>query len=239
MPIHDWTRLDAGLFHHFHQHWIVAICDSLNEGGLPDGCYALTEQNAKGPVPDLLTLNLGEGRSDVGGGLGVASAPPQTRFTVRAEEGTYVRKANHITIRHRLGDVISVLEIVSPGNKSSKQALRTFVEKAAALLDQGIHLLVVDLFPPSKRDMQGIHKAIWDEIADEPFDLPADKPLTLASYSAGNLPTAFVEPVAVGDRLLDMPLFLEPEIYVPAPLEATYQMTWSRFPKPLKKLLET
>jgi hypothetical protein len=25
MPIHDWTRVDAGIFHHFHQQWIVAI----------------------------------------------------------------------------------------------------------------------------------------------------------------------------------------------------------------------
>ena len=24
MPIHDWTRVDAGIFHHFHQRWIGA-----------------------------------------------------------------------------------------------------------------------------------------------------------------------------------------------------------------------
>ncbi|HZW32184.1 MAG TPA: hypothetical protein VFF52_15845 [Isosphaeraceae bacterium] len=25
MPIHDWTRVQAGDFHHFHQCWVVAI----------------------------------------------------------------------------------------------------------------------------------------------------------------------------------------------------------------------
>jgi hypothetical protein len=23
MPIHDWTRADAGLLHHFHQDWTI------------------------------------------------------------------------------------------------------------------------------------------------------------------------------------------------------------------------
>ena len=25
MPIHDWTRLPGGLFHHFHQDWSIEI----------------------------------------------------------------------------------------------------------------------------------------------------------------------------------------------------------------------
>jgi hypothetical protein len=31
-----------------------------------------------------------------------------------------------------------------------------------------------------------------------------------------------------------VPIFLKPEIYVPGPLEATYQTTWSVFPAALK-----
>ncbi len=73
---------------------------------------------------------------------------------------------------------------------------------------------------------------------EEEFDLPADKPLTLVSYDAGPPRVAYVENVAVGDVLPEMSLFLEPEIYVKAPLEATYQETWRLFPAPLKKLLE-
>ena len=130
-----------------------------------------------------------------------------------------------------------MLEIVSPGNKSSGHALRSFVRKTEELLRQGINLLVVDLFPPSPRDPQGIHKAIWDEIVDEPFELPPDKPLIVAAYAAGDLPTAYVEPVAVGDVLPEMPIFLEPGIYVPAPLESTYESTWTKCPQAVKEIV--
>ena len=73
---------------------------------------------------------------------------------------------------------------------------------------------------------------------DEPFELPADKPLTLAAYTNGSATTAYVEPVAVGDVLPDMPIFLTPERYVPCPLEATYLTTWGVFPGALKGDLE-
>ncbi len=240
MPIHDWTRVDAGTFHHFHQGWTTALANALNTGGLPPNYLALVEQVVSGPIPDVLTLRLAKNGPliDSGtGGLAVATAPPQTRFSSRVEEDLYCRKANRVTIRHRHGRVIAVIEIVSPGNKSSRDALRAFVEKLTDLLRQDIHLLVIDLFPPGPRDPQGIHKALWDELKEEPFELPADKRLTLAAYSAGAVKTAYVEPVAVGDVLPEMPLFLEPEIYVPAPLEATYQTTWSVFPGALKELL--
>jgi hypothetical protein len=107
------------------------------------------------------------------------------------------------------------------------------------LIAQGIHLLVIDLLPPSKRDSQGIHKAIWDQFTEEDFELPTGKPLTLAAYDAGPPPVAYAELVAVGDSLPDMPIFLKPDFYVPAPLELTYRTTWDEcFPAPLKGLLE-
>jgi hypothetical protein len=203
MPVHDWTRVDAGLFHDFHQSWTVALRNALNTGGLPRDYFALVEQRIRGPVPDV-----------------------------------YTGKANRITVRHRHGDVVAVIEIVSPGNKASRSEFRYFVEKTADLIRQGIHLLVVDLFPPGPRDPQGLPKAIWDEFQDEDFGLPPDKPLTLAAYDAGPPRVAYVEPIAVGDRLPAMPLFLKPEFYVPAPLEQTYQATWDTSPAVFKDLLE-
>jgi hypothetical protein len=242
MPIHDWTRVDAGLFHHFHQNWTTTLCNALNAGGLPPDYFALVEQNIKGPIPDVLTLSLSqvtEASSNGTTAVAVATAPPRTRLIKRSEVDIYADKANCITVRHRHGDVVAVLEIVSPGNKASRAEFRALVEKSTALIRQGVHLLVIDLFPPGKRDPQGIAKAIWDEFGDEDLELPPDKPLTLAACDAGPPRVAYVEPIAVGDLLPEMPLFLKPECYVPAPLEATYQTTWSVFPAPLKKLLES
>ena len=53
MPIHDWTRVDAGLFHAFHHRWIDALCDALNGGVLPADYFALPEQRIQGPIPDV------------------------------------------------------------------------------------------------------------------------------------------------------------------------------------------
>ena len=216
---------------------------ALNTGVLPPDYFALPEQSIRGPVPDVLTLKLSPERghpTETTPGLAVAAAPPRTRLVRRAEETIYVRKADRIAVRHRHGQVVAVVEIVSPGNKASKNELRAFVEKTANLIAQGVHLLVIDLIPPSKRDPQGIHKAIWDEFVEEDFELPADQRLTLAAYDAGPPPVAYVEPVAVGQPLPAMPLFLKPEFYVPAPLEDTYRITWDDFfPAPLKGLLET
>ena len=71
-------------------------------------------------------------------------------------------------------------------------------------------LCVWSTYSPTSRDPGGIHKAIWGEFEDEDFSLPADKPLTVAAYSAGAVKTAYVEPVAVGDDFAEMPLLLEP-----------------------------
>lgn len=240
MPIHDWSRVEPGIFHDFHQAWTIEIRNALNAGGLPPGYFAMAEQILAGPIPDVVTLQRGPRPGEApwsGGGVAVADAPPRARFITSAEVDRYATKANRIVIQHRLGEVVAVLEIVSPGNKHSRNALRSFVRKTEELLRQGINLLVVDLFPPSPRDPQGIHKAIWDEIEEGPFELPPDKPLTVAAYDAGELPTAYVEPVAVGDPLPDMPLFLEPGTYVPAPLESTYQSTWDKCPDAIRELV--
>jgi hypothetical protein len=146
-------------------------------------------------------------------------------------------KVDRITVRRRGGEVVAVIEIVSPGNKHSKAALRSFVEKAADLIQLGIHLLVIDPFPPTKRDPEGIHKAIWDEFEEVDCELPDDKPLTLASYDAGPVKTAYVNFVGVGDALPDQPLFLKPGIYILVPLEATYEETWRVFPAAAKEML--
>jgi len=241
MPIHDWSRVDHGLFHDFHQAWTIGIRNALNGGILPPDYFALAEQILRGPIPDVVTLQrrpASAGTAHGPGGLALADAPPHARFVRAAQTDPYAQKANRIAIRHRLGHVVAVIEIVSPGNKASQHALRTFVDKAVELLRSGISLLVVDLFPPTPRDPQGLHGAIWDAIAEEGFQLPLDKPLTAAAYSAGTPITSYVEPLAVGDELPSLPIFLDEDTYVPAPLESTYQSTWVECPAPLREVVE-
>src|SRR5947209_17923800 len=112
MPIHDWTRVDAGLFHAFHHGWIEELARALNRGMLPAALFALPEQNIRGPVPDVLTVELTAGKEEGSeeGGISVAVRAPRTRLTRRAEADAYARKASRLTVRHRHGKVVAVME---------------------------------------------------------------------------------------------------------------------------------
>jgi hypothetical protein len=218
---------------------MIALRDALNAGRLPDGYFAMAEQIVGRPEADVVALETDSdsGLSSDGGGL-ATEVRPRTTFVLAAEEERYARKASHLAIHHGLGRVVAIIEIVSPGNKNSRHALRSFVDKAAGLIHEGVNLLVVDLFPPGPRDPQGIHPLVWDEISEQPFELPLGKPLTLAAYQSAPTKTAFVEPVGVGDRLPEMPLFLRDDWHVQTPLEETYQAAWDVLPLPIKRLFE-
>lgn len=254
MPIHDWTRIDAGIFHDFHHAWISEIKRTLNGGVLPSDYYALVGQFAGGLGPDLLTLqgSAGDGNGDdehgpassasPGGGAAVIAAAPAPALvpTDETDLAFYRRKQNAIVVRHVTGDrVVAMAEVVSSGNKAACHAIRSFLEKAAELLDRRIHLLILDLFPPGPRDPDGIHAAIWEEIAGHPpAPAAAGKPLTLAGYEAALQIRAYARGVAVGDALPDMPLFLEPGRSVQVPLEASYREAFSAVPRRWRAVLE-
>ncbi|MCI0639042.1 MAG: DUF4058 family protein, partial [Gemmataceae bacterium] len=173
MPIHDWSKVPAGLFHHFHQHWSIEIATTLNRGRLPKGVSALVEQRAGPKETDVLAIESKSARWAAGSDGGVATLEqPVTRIVQRSSSYLYAQRANRIVIKHHLGRIIAVIEIVSPGNKDSRGALRHFVEKTADFIEVGIHVLVIDLFPPTPRDPLGIHKAIWDEFKEEDFAFP-------------------------------------------------------------------
>jgi hypothetical protein len=243
MPAHDWTRVSAGVFHDFHLGWLAELRRVLNGGILPSGYYAMAEQLAGGVGPDVITLEAPpqEGPPVAGrpGGVTLATHPPKAELHARAEGDVYAAKAKALIIRHSSNHrIVAMIEIVSPGNKSSRSALRAFVEKAAGVIRAGIHLLIVDLFPPGPRDPQGVQRAIWDELTDNELALPEGRPLTAAAYIGGPIPEAFIEPFAVGSPLPEMPLFLTTDEYVPVPLEATYALAWQPVPAFWREVLE-
>lgn len=212
MPMHDWARVRAGTYHHFRFQMVAAILALLNRGLLPAGYFAMAEQDIGQVEADLLTL-----------------APEQER---------YARKANRIAVRHELGEVVAVIEFVSPGNKDRKHSLESFVRKAVDLIKQDVNLLIIDPFRPGPHDPLGMPAAIGAELTDERFDLQPDKPLSLAAYQVAPIRTVYVEPFAVGDPLADMPLFLDEDFYVDVSLEQTYKATWDVLPAELRQLVE-
>jgi hypothetical protein len=98
MPIHDWTRVEAGTFHHFHHRWIAATGDALNGGLLPPGYIAMAEQVTGRPIPDVVTLQAKEPKDGPEGGIAVATASPTARVIARLERINYAKRASRVVI---------------------------------------------------------------------------------------------------------------------------------------------
>jgi hypothetical protein len=234
MTIHDWTRVNAGIFHAFHHDWITEISRALNHGHLLADYYALPEQIAGGFGPDVLTLSTATPPGDfsASGGIALADAPPKVELRIRSEARQYAAKAKAVVIRHvSQHRIVAMIEVVSPGNKDSQAAISDFVPKAREALAAGIHLLIIDLFPPTPRDPEGIPHAVWGDDLGDDYALPSDRPLTCVGFLAGAWAEAFVQFVAVDGKLPDMPLFLTPAIYVPVPLQFTYDLALDAMPQ--------
>ena len=251
MGVHDWTRVEAGIFHAFHLGWLGHLQAAMNEGLLPPDYYALAEQHATPAakqaarvVADLLTLH---GPADdnppplppAAGGLALAEAPPKVKHHSIATPSPRTTRRT-LALRHVSGHrLVAVVEIVSPSNKDRPENVEELASKIAALLEAGIHVLLVDLFPPGPHDPRRIHGAIGTWTADGVREeLPSDAPLTLASYRANGFIDAYVETLAVGQPLPDMPLFFHAERYINVPLAATYAAAFRGMPRFWRRVLE-
>jgi hypothetical protein len=246
MPVHDWTRVEAGIFHDLHAAWIIEIRKALNGGLLPQGYYSLAEQHTGHTIADVLTLHASPPPVEpwtlppATGGNVVAEAPPRVRRKQTVEPEVLALRRS-LAIRHVSGHrLVALLEIVSPANKDRARHVEDFAAKAVDALDTGVHLLVVDLFPPGTHDPHGMHGVIQQRLkqSDEPYDLPSDEPLTLASYAAGPRVDVYLEHLAVGTLLPEMPLFLRPDRYVNLPLESTYQAAYGGMPAFWRDVIE-
>ena len=242
MPVHDWTRVPAGTFHDFHNRLIAHLTEVLNQRLLPEDYYAQSEQRIDDIVADVLTLrrprSAKSDRPEPPGGTAVAEAPPRVAGTLGSNGLRAIGlKQRRVVVRHvSRHRVIAVVEVVSPANKDRAATAGAFVRKSVDAIEAGVHLLLVDLFPPGRHDPGGLHRAIWDHFGD-PYEPPADKPLWAASFDAGSL-AGYVEPLAVGDEPPTMPLFLEPGWYVNLPLGPSYDAAWRGTPGFWREVVE-
>jgi len=250
MPIHDWSTVPAGVFHDFHCTWAPEIKKTLVTGLLPRDYYVMVEQVASGPVPDVITL---QRESDNGGGgsngssfsgsdhgvVTLLDSPPRLKHQQLAPGDAYTARARVLVVRHSSDDrIVAVIEIISPGNKNRRDALAAFVAKAVDFLKSGVHLMVIDLFPPGKHDPEGIHPAIWSQFSDDAIASTSAQPLTLASYASGLDIRSFIQPLKVGDMMPECPLFLTEQTYVNLPLESSYEIAYSFLPRHWQAVLE-
>ena len=243
MPVHDWTRVSDGTFHDFHYSWVLEIKRALKRGLLPKEYYVMAEQiGGDLGAPDVLTLQAAGTKPNpeesLSGTATLTETPPLVHVRTSIPRDPYARLQRTVVIRHTSGDrIVAMIEVLSPGNKSSRHAIRSFLDKAVAALDGGVHLMLVDVHPPGPRDPNGIHGALLNEIGTEEYVLDRERPLTAAAYIGGAVVEAFVAHFAVGEAIPQMPLFLTRENYVGVPLEAAYLAAWEDVPQRYQQIL--
>ncbi|HMF12748.1 MAG TPA: DUF4058 family protein [Gemmataceae bacterium] len=243
MPVHDWTRVSDGTFHDFHYSWVLEIKRALMRGLLPKGYYVMAEQiGGDLGAPDVLTLQAARSKPEpddsLSGTATLTESPPVVHARTTIARDSYARMQRTLVIRHTSDDrIVAMIEVLSPGNKSSRHALRSFLDKAVAALDGGIHLLLVDVHPTGPRDPNSIHGVILNEIGTEEYALNSENPLTVAAYVGGAVVVALVTHFAVGKPIPDGQLFLTRENYISVPLEATYMAAWQDVPPQYQDVL--
>ncbi len=246
MPVHDWSRVFDGAFHAFHVAWIAKLQNTLNNGVLPPDYYAMAEKVAGSIELRSATLPAADGGQNglregpIAGAISAAEVPPRVWLRDVIEAEPFTRRQKSIVIRRSNDErIIALIEILSAGNKSSRREFQAFLTEVADALARGCHLLLVNLHSRTRRDPDGIYPEIWAEVGGEPRRVSADKPLALAAFDAGPPVTSYVEPITVGDTLIDMPLFLAPDWYVSVPLEATYEAAYRSVPRRFREVLES
>jgi hypothetical protein len=211
MPLHDWSRVDVGIFHDFHIGWTAELVRAFNHGAA--FWYARTAVQGEDGHPFAA-----EGRG---------------------ENDQYAQRRRSISIyREDDGQVVARIEMVSPAEKADKCALDCFVSRAATMIQQGVHLLLLDIHPPMRFDLAGVHFALWKVLG---FKAPSDliRPPMTASYRADGLPkTVVVRPLVIGQPLIDMPLMVEPGAVLNVPLEETYMAAYAGTARFYRDILE-
>jgi hypothetical protein len=244
MPIHDWTRVDAGIFHGFHLRWISELTKSLNTGGLPQQFYADSEQYADGKNADVLALHRSpaESRTPIVSTAPIAtlSPPADTLRRTARKVITEKQKQRRLVVRHVSGHrVVAHIEIVSPRHKDRRASAEDFIAKGREAIDAGVHLAVIDLFPPTRATRRGLAAGIWRKYDSSPVVAPPGRPLCVASFAATDRPEGLFKFLAFGDELPAFPLSLTESLAVNLPLAETYAAAFAGSPPYLRELLAT
>ena len=141
MPIHDWNRVEAGIFHSFHNAWITHLGEALNGGLLPPRLLCAgraTRRAVRDRYPDLARRPAGWRAAAVApGAIGGAGGSRSAAESAAAAHGNRdvspaPALARHPARQRSSADRCSI-EIASPANKDRLES----VEEFAAKTDRG------------------------------------------------------------------------------------------------------
>ncbi len=173
-------------------------------------------------------LNSGSGNGADGGVATAVWAPPAPTRTLVTGFPAQDAYEVHVFDLESGSRLVAAIEIVSPANKDRPEHRRAFVAKCAALLQEQVSVTIVDVVTTRHFNLYG---ELLELIGETEPALGTDAPAVYAAACRGTrrdstwLLDTWISPVAVGQPLPTLPLWLADNLAVPLELEASYEET--------------
>ena len=203
-------------WHSFHNSWATYLSSQLN-ALLPEGYFA--EANVQYGI-EIDVAAFEEPVAAVA--TGWTPPPPQASVPLElagavVEVGIFSRSGGPV--------LAGAVELVSPANKDRPSHRDALVSKCAAYLQAGVGLVLVDVVTERPADL---HRELLVRLGV--VDAESGPALFGAAYrpverGGGGALDIWREPVAVGQPLPTLPLWLRGGLCLPVELEATYVRT--------------
>jgi hypothetical protein len=239
MPLRDHFRppLDERMsWEEFHGGWPMVIVQALGRK-LPRRYVAGPRVHSGVSVEvDVATFEkddpdypASEGGNGGGGGVATAVwAPARPTLSVTTDLPAQDEYEVRVYDRKRGRRLVAAVEIVSPANKDRPEHRRDFVAKCAALLQQRVSVTIIDLVTTRNfnlfRDLLDFIGTADPSLGSEPASLYAVACRGTKKDNAWLL-EAWTHPLALGQPLPTLPLWLADNLAVPLELEASYEET--------------
>jgi hypothetical protein len=134
--------------------------------------------------------------------------------------------------------VVAAVWPITSGDRNSRRGSTNVISRVVEFTRAGVHVLLLDLIPMIPGEQQDIPASIWRDLTGREMNAAQDKPLSIVSFECGPETNAYIEPLAVGDSLREMPLFIDVGIYVSVSLEITYQSAFGGLPERWRHVLD-
>ena len=220
MPLLDHFRpplSERRHWHSFHNSWATYLSSQLNSL-LPDGYFA--EANVRYGIEIDVAAFEASGTAVLASGW----TPPPAQASVPIE---LLGAVVEVGIFSRSGGPVlaGAVELISPANKDRQSHRDALVSKCASYLQAGIGLVLVDVVTERSADL---HRELLGRLGvADPGPGPvlsgvAYRPVERGGATALDI---WLEPIAIGQRLPTLPLWLRGGLCLPVELEATYTRT--------------
>jgi hypothetical protein len=163
-----------------------------------------------------------------GGGTAALWAPAQPNLALETELADTDEYEVRVYDTRRDRRLVAAVELISPANKDRPEARAQFVSKCAAMLRQGVAVVLVDVI--TSRGVN-LYAELLEWVNGRDPSLGAEPSAIYAAAcrwqprGAKRWLEAWSQPLVIGQPLPVLPLWLSEELAVPLDLEASYEQT--------------